>query len=240
MRLGLGTLISLPAGEVTLHDARRSERRTVRVEAFALSRTSVTEGSTDLPLSGVTWFEAVRICNLVSEQNGLPPAYEIADEGVRWDVTSDGYRLPTEAEWEYGCRAGTSGPHYGPLEEIAWTALDATGSAQRVALKRPNAFGLHDMLGNVWEWCWDYLDTARYGDYRVFRGGDWAAEPWNVRASVRRGSAPDAVMAGTGLRVARGGLTTTEEVQGWSARRDQDRAAVTGALPVGWTPLRPI
>lgn len=152
------------------------------------------------------------------------------------DIASDGYRLPTEAEWEYGCRAGTTGPHYGPLEEIAWTSLDAIGSVQRVALKRPNAFGLHDMLGNVWEWCWDHLDTARYGDYRVFRGGDWADKPWSVRASVRRGSAPDARTESAGLRIARGSFNATGEVQGSSALRDQERAAVTGPLPVGWTP----
>lgn len=85
-------------------------------------------------------------------------------------------------------------PRYGNLREVAWTSLDEPDGPQPVGRKRPNAFGLHDMLGNVWERCWDYLDPARYGDYRVFRGGSWADPPWSVRASTRRGSAPDAVI----------------------------------------------
>ena len=75
---------------------------------------------------------------------------------------------------------------------------------QPVARKAPNAYGLFDMLGNVWEWVWDYADTARYADYRTLRGGGWADRPWSCRASVRRGSAPDAVLEDVGFRVARG------------------------------------
>ncbi|GIG34936.1 hypothetical protein Cpa01nite_03170 [Cellulomonas pakistanensis] len=104
----------------------------------------------------------------------------------------------------------------------------------------PNAWGLHDMLGNVWEWCWDFADTARYGDYRVLRGGGWADARWSVRASVRRGSAPDAVIEDVGFRVARGGAPPGDgdASQGWSADADRRRADVRGPLPPGWTPLR--
>lgn len=207
------------------------------LEAFSLGRAPLTSVTGDLPLSGITWGDAVRLCNELSEAHGLPTAYRLAGDEVQWKLDSDGFRLPTEAEWEYGCRAGTQGPHYGRLSEIAWTALDAREAPQRVALKVPNAFGLYDTLGNVWEWCWDYLDPARYGNYRVFRGGSWADEPWSVRASVRRGSAPDARLEGSGVRLARGTVRSGGEVQGWSDERDRERATVSGPLPLGWTPL---
>ncbi len=121
---------------------------------------------------------------------GLDPAYAFDGEDVTWHVDADGYRLPTEAEWEYACRAGSTGPHYGPLAEVAWTAADGVSTPQHVGGKLPNLNGLFDTLGNVWEWCWDLLDPARYDDYRVFRGGGFADDAWSVRASTRRGGAP--------------------------------------------------
>jgi len=104
----------------------------------------------------------------------------------------------------------------------------------------PNDFGLFDTLGNVWEWCWDFADPARYGDYRVFRGGGWADPAWSCRASVRRASAPDASLEDVGFRAARGpvGLAGSSAAQGWSADADLRRADIRGPLPVGWTPLR--
>ena len=111
---------------------------------------------------------------------------------------------------------------------------------QPVAVKAPNAFGLFDTIGNLWEWCWDYADTARYGDYRSLRGGGWADRAWSCRASVRRGSAPDAVLEDVGFRMARGavGESGASEAQGWSAVADRERAVTAWPLPLGWTPLR--
>ncbi|GAA1345106.1 formylglycine-generating enzyme family protein [Arthrobacter roseus] len=152
--------------------------------------------------------------------------------------SSSGYRLPTEAEWEYACRAGVSGPHYGPLNQVAWTALDEVDRAQEVGSKVANPFGLYDTLGNVWEWCWDFLDPARYGDYRVFRGGGYADPVWSVRASTRRGGAPGMSHPDVGFRIARGGFTHTGVVQGWSAEADTARSDMGTALPSGWTPLK--
>ena len=239
----IGEMIRLAPGAVELHDARRSIRRTVTLEAFSISRCALVRNGSDRPTSGVTWFEAVDLCNRLSSAHGLQPAYTANDRQVRWDVRANGFRLRTEAEWEYACRAGTTGPHYGDLREIAWTSLDGVDGPQPVRRKQPNAFGLYDTLGNVWEWCWDYLDPARYGDYRVFRGGSWADPPWSVRASTRRGSAPDAVVEGTGLRLARGAMSADgseapEAAQGWSADQDRARASISGPLPAGWTPLR--
>lgn len=79
--------------------------------------------------------------------------------------------------------SGTEGPRYGALDLIGWSANDGVELPQEVGMKRPNGFGLYDTLGNVWEWCWDLLDLACYGDYRVFRGGEFADEHWSVRAS---------------------------------------------------------
>lgn len=194
-----------------------------------------------MPAVSLSWFDAVRFCNDASERAGLAPAYEFDGLTVTWHVAAPGYRLPTEAEWEYACRAGTRGPHHGPLEEVAWTSSDGVEGPQPVGAKAANGFGLHDMLGNVWEWCWDYLDPARYGDYRVFRGGGFADEAWSVRASTRRGGAPDMSHPDLGFRVARGGfarpdIVRSDVVQGWSASADADRSAMRGPLPSGWTP----
>lgn len=247
-------LIQVPAGPVSIRDARMDRRRDVQLESFAIGATAVTvgefyelaespppvESNTAAPASGVTWFAAIAWCNAASAREGLDPAYAVDGDRVRWDVASPGYRLPTEAEWERACRAGTTGPRYGELADIAWTAADARPGPHAVGGKAPNEWGLFDTLGNVWEWCWDYANTARYGAYRSMRGGGWDDPEWSVRASVRRGSAPDAVIEDVGFRVARGAMHAGESVvQGWSATEDRERAldAMRAPLPMGWTPL---
>jgi formylglycine-generating enzyme required for sulfatase activity len=158
-----------------------------------------------MPAVGVSWNDAVRFCNALSERAGLAPAYRLAAGGDAVDriARADGYRLPTEAEWEYACRAGTTGPHYGPLDEIAWYRRNSGDSLHEVGTKQPNAWGLHDMIGNVWEWCWDRYDPEVYGSYRVLRGGGWFDEHWSCRASVRRRSHPTLQLDDVGFRVAR-------------------------------------
>jgi len=242
-------LASLPAGRVTLHDARRRAHRDVALESFQIGVFPVTEeqlaellGVTAshprTPAVNVSWFRAARFCNAASEWEGLDPAYTFEGEDVTWHVDSDGYRLPTEAEWEYACRAGSTGAHYGPLAEIAWTAADGVSAPQPVGSRLPNLNGLFDTLGNVWEWCWDLLDPARYDEYRVFRGGGFADDAWSVRASTRRGGPPRTHHDDVGFRVARGGFDGADAAQGWSAAADRERAAVDGPLPFGWTPRR--
>ncbi|WP_038172205.1 formylglycine-generating enzyme family protein [Tomitella biformata] len=243
-------LVAIPAGTVVLRDARTGTSRDATLRPFNIGRTTVTraqfaaaagpEACPQIPAHAVTWFEAVRWCNEASALAGLAPAYEIRGREVRWDVAAEGFRLPTEAEWEWACRAGTSGPAYGPLANIAWTAADQVDGPQEVGGKVPNDFGVFDMIGNIWEWCWDYADTARYADYRSIRGGGWADPEWSCRASVRRGSAPDAVLEDVGFRVARGavGEVGSQTAQGWSAAADLSRAEFHGPRPPGWTPLR--
>lgn len=247
MTAGSPEMLSVPGGVLTMRDARTQTSREVVLAPFEIARAPVTQAqlgsgasgsAPDAPAHPVTWFEAVRWCNDRSAASGLAPAYRIRGRHVEWLVEADGFRLPTEAEWEWACRAGTTTPTYGPLAQVAWTRVDAVDAPQPVGGKAPNAFGLVDTLGNVWEWCWDHADPARYGAYRSLRGGGWADAHWHCRASVRRGTNPGAVLDDVGFRVARGaaGAPGTRAGQGWSADEDTRRAALT-PLPAGWTSL---
>jgi sulfatase modifying factor 1 len=204
-------VIAVPAGQVRLADRRTQTTWTVRVGAFRLGAHPVTraefhgvEGDRR-PVTEVSWFDAVRHCNARSLREGLAPAYSIDETRVSWDSAAPGYRLPTEAEWEFACRAGSSGPRYGPLDEIAWHRGNSGERVHAAGELRPNAWGLHDMLGNSWDWCWDVYDAAVYGEYRVLRGGGWFDEPWSCRAGVRRRSHPSFTVDDVGFRLARNG-----------------------------------
>jgi formylglycine-generating enzyme required for sulfatase activity len=139
---------------------------------------SLFPGDPKRPVDQVTWDDAQIFMRKLN-----------AMEGVQL------YRLPTEAEWEYVARAG-SPSIYGfgndpkQLGEYAWYRANSAHRTHPVGQKKPNAWGLHDMLGNVWEWCWDVYDPEVYGTYRVLRGGGWFDERWSCRASVRRRSHP--------------------------------------------------
>jgi formylglycine-generating enzyme required for sulfatase activity len=125
-----------------------------------------------------------------------------------------GFRLPTEAEWEYACRAGTVGKYAGELDAMAWHVGNSSRQTHEVGRKRPNAWGLYDMHGNVWEWCADW-----YGDYptgavtdptgpeggssRVFRGGSWYDTAWGCRSAYRRGDSPGYRGSHLGFRLLR-------------------------------------
>ena len=247
--MSLFKLRQLPAGHVELHDARRQRRWSVQLEPFEIGVVAVTVAQhtqlitgngvdSHVPVASLSWLDAINFCNEASADEGLTLAYVLDGDEVTWRTAATGYRLPTEAEWEYACRAGSAGPHYASLDAAAWTGNDQVDTPQLAGTKQPNEFGLYDMLGNVWEWCWDFLDPARYGEYRVFRGGGFADAPWSVRASTRRGGAPRMSHPDVGLRLARGTFETHDSAQGWSVKTDLERGAVSGALPSGWTPLR--
>ncbi|MGW8730054.1 formylglycine-generating enzyme family protein [Streptomyces sp. NPDC055808] len=213
-------MVAVPAGRVTLSDRRTRRSWQVELQPYRLGAFPVTQAhyarvtgarpsaarGERLPVEGVSWLDAVRYCNALSREEGLAPAYRGVDgERVEWDAGGDGYRLPSEAEWEHACRAGTAQARYGPLDDIAWHRGNSGERMHEVGGRRPNAWGLHDMLGNVWEWCWDVYDAEVYGSYRVLRGGGWFDEPWSCRASVRRRSHPTFRIDDVGFRVARSG-----------------------------------
>jgi formylglycine-generating enzyme required for sulfatase activity len=164
------------------------------------------------PVTGITWLDAVKWCNLLSQIEHKKPAYHQTKdfEGVavyktgtripimNWDA--DGYRLPTEAEWESACRAGRSGskPFYADLGEIAWYAENSGGNTHPVGTcgGKPHRYGLQDIHGNVAEWCWDWFGLLQPGEFkdpqgpekgtlRVFRGGSWADPARCCRAAYR-------------------------------------------------------
>ncbi|MEU9288499.1 SUMF1/EgtB/PvdO family nonheme iron enzyme [Streptomyces sp. NPDC048275] len=212
-------MISIPPGRVTLSDRRTRRSWSADLAPYRLAAFPVTQAQyaeitgrrpstvhgDRFPVEGVSWWDAVRFCNALSERDGFAPAYHLdaAQERIAWDASADGYRLPTEAEWEHACRAGTTGPHYGPLDEIAWYRGNSHERIHDVGGKQPNPWGLYDMLGNVWDWCWDIYDAEVYGSYRVLRGGGWFDEHWSCRASARRRSHPAYQVDDVGFRVAR-------------------------------------
>jgi formylglycine-generating enzyme len=213
------TMVAVPPGDVTISDRRTQSSWRVDIGPYFLGAHPITQAAyvqvvgsqprsaqaDRLPAETVSWFDAIHFCNALSERDGLTPAYHVhaQAEHVEWDAEADGFRLPTEAEWEHACRARTTGARYGELNDIAWYRANSNGRAHEVGGKQPNAWGLYDMLGNVWEWCWDTYDTEVYGDYRVLRGGGWFDEHWSCRASVRRRSHPTFQIDDVGFRVAR-------------------------------------
>ena len=209
-------MIPIGAGAISLKDEGTERFWTVQIQPYLIGRFPVTRHEYFLltqglpvtddqrPMVEVSWFDAVRFCNLLSLKSGLSECYVIDPEGnvtCRW--TANGYRLPTEAEWEYACRAGSNDTRYGPLDDIAWHRGNADHQPHPVGQKQSNSWGLHDTIGNVWEWCWDLFDPKVYGEYRVFRGGGWNDQPHACRASCRRKSHPTFSIDDLGFRLAR-------------------------------------
>ena len=180
-----------------------------------------------LPAQNVSWLDAVMFCNWLSKrEKNLTPCYVIETPAspdsqfrVRLIPNATGYRLPTEAEWEYACRAGTASKFaFGDEDEL----LDAYGvfksrGASPIGSKRCNRWGLFDMHGNVWEWCQDWLTdydeaevenplAARPGDQnqRVYRGGSWYHQARYALSSNRSGTNPLRRNERVGFRVVRG------------------------------------
>lgn len=194
-------MVTIPEGEITLRDDRIKSQWKVLIPAFLISRYPVTQDlyfqltgkspsvfkGGNLPVENVSWHEAINFCELLSKQEG-----------------GSAYRLPTEAEWEYACKAGTAGARYGDIDQIAWYKGNSKGKSHEVGLKQPNEWGLYDMLGNVWEWCSDLYDESEYGSYRIFRGGGWNDEARGCLSTNRRRSHPTSFrIDDLGFRLAR-------------------------------------
>jgi serine/threonine protein kinase len=175
----------------------------------------------DLPIEQVSWFDAVNFCNKLSSKDGLTPAYKIKGEEVTWNQNANGYRLPTEAEWEYSCRAGSTTAFYNGAitnnekdpncDKIAWYKYNSGSTTHAVGSKTPNAWGLYDMSGNEWEWCWDWYDEYQgaetdpvgpaSGSIRVLRGGSWYLNAQYCRSADRLHSYPGLRFNDIGFRL---------------------------------------
>jgi sulfatase modifying factor 1 len=218
-----GILALVPAGDFTMGDATgkpEEKPHPVSLASFYIDIHPVTQETYQkitgvnpskqknpmAPVSGVQWVDAVRFCNTCSEREGLKPAYD--PKSWACDFDADGYRLPTEAEWEYACRAGTRTKYFfgdsaALLGTYAWTKQNSEGKVHPVSAKGANSWGLFDMHGNVWQWCNDWYDENAYasspkenprgpaeGKQRVLRGGAWDSDPDKCRAASRKKEFP--------------------------------------------------
>lgn len=157
------------------------------------------------PKVDISWYEAVSFCNLFSQFLGLDEYYVLSapDSDVTYNPDSKGFRLPSDAEWQYASRADSKKYQYSDIDAIAWYKNNSNNEIHNVGEKEPNHWGLYDMLGNVWEWCWDYYNQESYASYRVFRGGSFAEEGRVCGSTTRRKSHPSYAIDDLGFRLVR-------------------------------------
>jgi formylglycine-generating enzyme len=232
-------MVLVPGGSFTMGstdgDSDEKPVHTVAISAFYIGATEVTQAQyvavmgtnpsnfkgDSLPVEGVSWNDAISYCNKLSEKEGLPKTYTINGTSVTIDSNAKGYRLPTEAEWEFAAKGGASGAaqkvKYAGSDnpdQIAWYNSNSGNTTHPVGQKVPNALAIYDMSGNVWEWCWDRYGNyssgnqsdpmgASSGDYRVGRGGGWADVASNLRSANRNDLVPGYRNISLGFRVAR-------------------------------------
>ena len=220
VRIAPGTfLMGSPTGEEGHEDDEFQHSVTI-TRAYCMKATEVTQGEwqavmgsntsefkncgANCPVEQVNWDDAVGYANGLSRREGLPECYA---GSTLTGLDCRGYRLPTEAEWEYAARAGTTAATYGNLGSVAWVSTisfsndKSKSTTHPVGQKLPNAWGLYDMLGNVWEWTGDWKGTypasvtdptgAPSGARRVFRGGSWEWLDIFTRVATRGSNAPD-------------------------------------------------
>ena len=196
--------------------------------SYFTSNSSAGETQSRRPVERVTWYDAVEFCNKLSDQEGLTKAYTItgrtpatgypitsATVTINWET--NGYRLPTEAEWEYACRAGTTTAYNnGDVISVhtGWLINNSSSRTHEVGKKTANRWGLYDMHGNVWEWCWDWYGSyasgsqtdpmgAASGSYRVGRGGSWYDGLRDLRSANRLNNFPNFRGISIGFRLLR-------------------------------------
>ncbi len=207
-------MVEIPSGEFLMGDEKKGQLKVTISKPFLMAKNPVKQTlyqyiingnpshfkGSDLPVEKVSWFEAIEFCNQLSKICGLDQVYEfsgIKDKSVKINYEKNGFRLPTEAEWEYACRGNKTGDTYDNLDDIAWYSKDPSKQTHPVGQKKANNFGLFDMLGNVWEWCNDWYENnlsntplidpigPQTGFERILRGGSWSDTFTNVKAYYR-------------------------------------------------------
>jgi formylglycine-generating enzyme required for sulfatase activity len=215
-------MVQIPAGRFLMGDPKEVDAppHEVALSSFYLDKYLVTQeqfqkvlnenpsrwkGGTN-PVEQVRWSDAVKFCNKRSELEGLQPCYDLTTWKCNFDAT--GYRLPTEAEYEYAARAGltsvyVSGDSPAKLGDFAWFDKNSGGHPRPVGQKQANAWGLYDMTGDLWEWCNDFYQVDYYatspkqdprgpdaGKTKVVRGGSWRVAADNCRLGYRYNENP--------------------------------------------------
>ena len=215
-------MVSIPEGKFVMGDKSQSDAKPhpVSVSPFLIDKYLVSQElfqrvmdanpsrwkKEKNPVEQVRWSDAVRFCNKRSEMEGLQPCYDLKTWQCNFDAT--GYRLPTEAEWEYACRAGTTTAYFfgdapSKLGDYAWFDKNSGGHPQPVGQKRPNPWGIYDICGNLWEWCNDFYRVDYFqespakdprgpatGETKVVRGGAWRFGADSCRSGYRYNESP--------------------------------------------------
>jgi formylglycine-generating enzyme required for sulfatase activity len=213
--------------EITQREWQEVMGTTVRQQRDMRDRSSYLFGEGDnYPMYYVNWYEAVEFCNKLSLKEGLTPAYSGSGDNITCDWNTNGYRLPTEAEWEFAAKGGikdSSSTKYSgsnSVGAVAWYKGNNKNSAHPVGTKAPNSLGIYDMSGNVDEWCWDWYEYYSNGSQtdprgptdprgtpssvgRITRGGGWANSAADVRSAYRGALPPDSRFPFYGFRLVR-------------------------------------
>ncbi|MCP4258455.1 MAG: formylglycine-generating enzyme family protein [Planctomycetes bacterium] len=215
-------MVQLPAGRFTMGDEKEidAQPHAVVISSFYIDKYPVTQEqykkvmgenpsrwkADKNPVEQVRWSDAVKFCNARSLKEDLQPCYDLQTWQCNFDA--DGYRLPTEAQWEYACRAGTKTMYFfgndsSKLADYAWLDENSGGKPHPVGQKLPNPWGLYDMHGNVWQWCNDFYQVDYYqqspeenpkgpeaGETKVVRGGAWKFSADSCRSGYRYNEDP--------------------------------------------------